>query len=163
MKLYKTTVTVQSVVESRIQAKDEATARAKAQQLAHDQYPANSQVIKTKVELENESAFEIGSKVNHQKFGKGTIKDLSAMTSGAGENGWRATIEFENSGTKEIAILPGKQLLEALDAEQGAQPDAKSLRGLVPYAAAPLRRGLASASTGRSFVAPVGSSSLNVT
>ena len=116
MNLYKAEVTIKSTVELNIQAEDKATALAKAQKVASEQFPENSSVAKTELALISESEFQVGSKIKHKVFGLGVIKDLSPMTNGAEEKGWKASIEFENRGMKDIALMPGRQLLEAIGA-----------------------------------------------
>lgn len=116
MKLFKASVEIESEVELTIQAEDNEAARKKAKELALKEFPSSSRVSHVELTLTNEVDFQVGSRVRHKNFGLGVIKQLKSTTNENRDAGWRATIEFDSEGTKEIVLMPGKQLLELIEA-----------------------------------------------
>ncbi|OLQ74701.1 hypothetical protein BIT28_16175 [Photobacterium proteolyticum] len=114
MKFYKVKVTVESEIELGIQAEDEISAHQEARKIALDKYSGKSRVSQIELTLNSDSEFQVGSKVRHKIFGVGIINNLIAVNNCGGESGWRATIEFEDKGEKDIVILPGTKFLEPL-------------------------------------------------
>lgn len=112
MKFYKAKVRVESEVELHLQAEDDGDARVAASKLALEQVYPKSEISSIELSLTSESEFAIGSIIRHKIFGIGVIKELKATTNASNSTSWRATIDFEEKGVKNIIIMPGKQVVE---------------------------------------------------
>ena len=102
-KYYKTMIEVTTVFQAEVVADNEESARNIARGLdTLNMKPQSRNISRVVVEFDGECDFDIGTQVEHEKFGKGVITEVNRVSGGYDEKGYSAQISFESG--KELGI-----------------------------------------------------------
>jgi hypothetical protein len=121
-KYYVAEVTVVTKYEVRVSSLDdsdpEQDATEKAKKIVSDKNKRKkiaSHIGNVELKFDGETKFGIGQKIKHPIFGVGVITDLIRTTHGNNKKGETATIEFEDSVVKRIALSFIDQKIEIIE------------------------------------------------
>lgn len=106
-------ITIERSLNLNIAAENEESARIQAREITQKNGMDGS-ITKIVIIPDGESEYEIGQRVVHKIFGEGNILNLEITSNFKGQRGYRATINFDNNGIKNIHLPLAKDILQII-------------------------------------------------
>ncbi len=106
---------IQTTIKFEVAAENQQDAQTNAQEIAMNS-AQSGQVVKLTLIPDGETEYAVGLTVKHFLFGQGKISSLIRTTNSMDEEGYRATIDFESGGQKNIHLPMPKGKLDIVAA-----------------------------------------------